>query len=94
MLEAMACGVPVITSNTSSMPEVAGNAAIIINPYKPEEITQAIVDLVSDKKLREKLMAEGLVRAAKFSWKAMAENVLEIYNEIYNEIENEIENGN
>ncbi len=85
MLEAMACGVPVITSNTSSMPEVAGNAAKIIDPHKPEEITKAIIDLVNDEKLREKLISDGLVRAAKFSWKAMAENVLEIYNEIEKE---------
>jgi glycosyltransferase involved in cell wall biosynthesis len=82
MLEAMACGVPVITSNTSSMPEVAGNAAIIIDPYKPEEITEALVKLVNDEDLRAKLIADGLMQAAKFSWKAMAQSVLEIYREI------------
>jgi glycosyltransferase involved in cell wall biosynthesis len=82
MLEAMACGVPVITSNTSSMPEVAGSAACIIDPFKPEEITAALVKLVNDENLRKKLIAEGIVQAAKFSWKAMAESVLEIYKEI------------
>jgi len=82
MLEAMACGVPVITSNTSSMPEVAGNAALIIDPFKPEEITAAIIKLVNDEDLRAKLIAEGLVQAAKFSWKAMAQSVLEIYREV------------
>jgi len=82
MLEAMACGVPVITSNTSSMPEVAGNAAFIIDPFKPEEITAAIIKLVNDEDLRAKLIAEGLVQAAKFSWKAMAQSVLEIYREV------------
>ena len=82
MLEAMACGVPVITSNTSSMPEVAGNAAIIIDPYKPEEITEALVKLVNDEDLRAKLITDGLIQAAKFSWEAMAQSVLEIYREI------------
>jgi glycosyltransferase involved in cell wall biosynthesis len=84
MLEAMACGVPVITSNTSSMPEVAGNGAMIIDPFKPEEITSAICKLVDDENLRSKLIAEGLVQSAKFSWKAMAKSVLEIYKEIGN----------
>jgi glycosyltransferase involved in cell wall biosynthesis len=82
MLEAMACGVPVITSNTSSMPEVAGNAAFIIDPFKPEEITEAIVKLVNNEELRAKLIDKGLEQAAKFSWKAMAQSVLEIYREI------------
>jgi glycosyltransferase involved in cell wall biosynthesis len=82
MLEAMACGVPVITSNTSSMPEVAGVAAYIIDPFKPEEITSAIIKLVNDEDLRTRLITEGLVQAAKFSWKAMAQRVLEIYSEI------------
>lgn len=79
MLEAMACGVPVITSNTSSMPEVAGDAAILIDPFKPEEITEAIIQILDNKELRSGLIEKGLNRAAAFSWKAMAQNVLEIY---------------
>lgn len=82
MLEAMACGVPVITSNTSSMPEVAGDAALIIDPFKPQEITAAMIRIVADKELKTDLVTKGLVQAAKFSWKAMAEHVLEIYHEI------------
>ncbi len=82
MLEAMACGVPVITSNTSSMPEVVGDAALIIDPFKPEEITTAMVRLVNDEELRAKLIPMGLSRAEKFSWKAMAEQVLGIYTEL------------
>jgi glycosyltransferase involved in cell wall biosynthesis len=82
MLEAMACGVPVITSNTSSMPEVAGTAAFIIDPFKPEEITEAIIKILNDKVLRDDLVEKGFVQAAKFSWKAMAQSVLEIYREI------------
>jgi len=79
MLEAMACGVPVITSNTSSMPEVAGNAAWIVDPFKPEEITTGMINILSDNELKNNLIQNGLTQAAKFSWKAMAEHVLEIY---------------
>ncbi len=82
MLEAMACGTPVITSNTSSMPEVAGDAAAIIDPYKPEEITAAMIRILSDKGLRDNMKAKGLIQAAKFSWKAMAENILAIYRQL------------
>lgn len=86
MLEAMGCGAPVITSNTSSMPEVAGNAALIIDPYKPEEITLAMVQLLADEDLRKDLIAKGFAQAAKFSWKAMAEQFLEIYRELEPEL--------
>jgi glycosyltransferase involved in cell wall biosynthesis len=82
MLEAMACGVPVITSNTSSMPEVAGDAAMIVNPFKPEEITAAMVNLYNDSRLGEKLIQAGFSRASEFSWKSMAQEVLNIYKEI------------
>lgn len=88
MLEAMACGTPVITSNTSSMPEIAGDAALIIDPFKPDEITDAIEKLYSDKKLREKMIVKGYKQAAKFTWKAMAENVLKLYNKIYSDNNN------
>lgn len=86
MLEAMACGVPVITSNTSSMPEVAGDAATIVNPYKPEEITNAMLDIYHKAHLRSQLVDAGLKQAARFSWKAMAKDVLHIYNELYEEL--------
>jgi len=86
MLEAMACGVPVITSNTSSMPEVAGNAAMIVNPYKPEEIAVAMISLYHEESLRQKLIQAGLAQAARFSWKAMAQDVLNIYQELTKEI--------
>jgi len=86
MLEAMACGVPVITSNTSSMPEVAGDAALLIDPFKPEEITAAMIRILEDKNLKSGLISKGFVQAAKFSWKAMARNVLEIYREIGDDI--------
>ena len=82
MLEAMACGVPVIPSNTSSMPEIAGDAALIIDPFKPEEITAAMIRLINDKDLRTHLILRGYEQAARFSWRSMAQNVLEIYREI------------
>lgn len=82
MLEAMSCAVPVITSNTSSMPEVAGDAAMIINPYKPEEITTAMITLMNNEGLKQELIKAGKQQAAKFSWKAMAEDVLKIYAEV------------
>lgn len=83
MLEAMRCGTPVITSNTSSMPEVSGNAAYIVDPYKSEEITIAIEKLLSDESLRKDLITKGLEQAKKFSWKHMAEDVLALYKEVY-----------
>lgn len=82
MLEAMACGAPVITSDTSSMPEVAGDAAVIVNPFKPEEITAAMIQILSNKELRETMIRKGYVRAEKFSWRAMAENVLSLYQQM------------
>ncbi len=82
MLEAMACGIPVITSNTSSMPEVAGDAAKIINPSFPKEITAAILELQSNDSLREHYIKLGLEKATQFSWKAMAEENLRLYKDL------------
>ena len=85
VLEGMRCGVPVITSNTSSMPEVAGDAAYIIDPYKPEEITEGIHKLLASEELRKEFITKGLVQAEKFSWKHMAEKVLNLYEEVYSQ---------
>lgn len=82
MLEAMACGVPVITSDTSSMPEVAGGAALIVDPYKPAEITAAMIRLYNEPLLNKELISYGMERAACFSWKAMAQDVLKLYYEV------------
>lgn len=86
ILEGMACGVPVITSNTSSMPEIAGDAATIVDPFKPEEIKAAIGQILEDEKYRNELCEKGMERAKKFSWKIMAEQYLTLYNEVYAEI--------
>ncbi|HNY03086.1 MAG TPA: glycosyltransferase family 1 protein [Bacteroidales bacterium] len=81
ILEGMACGVPVITSNTSSMPEVAGDAALLVNPENPGEIAEAIYSLVNDLPVRGEMIRRGLERATRFSWEKMAENVLALYRE-------------
>lgn len=83
MLEAMACGTPVITSNTSAMPEVAGDGAILVNPQNPSEISDAILQLEKDNDFYEKQSAYGLERVKQFSWKNTAEEYVKIYNEIY-----------
>jgi glycosyltransferase involved in cell wall biosynthesis len=87
ILEGMACGVPVITSNTSSMPEVAGDAALLINPLRVDEIKNAIERLLIDKQLREELINKGIERAKQFSWKSMAEKYHRLYAEVINELE-------
>lgn len=68
VLEAMACGTPVITSNLSSLSEVAGEAALLVNPYKTEEITAAMQAIANDSKLRSHLSTLGINRASEFSW--------------------------
>jgi glycosyltransferase involved in cell wall biosynthesis len=68
VLEAMACGTPVITSNISSVPEVAGDAAILINPYNIEEITAAMKIIINDSETRKQLSEKGLKRANQFTW--------------------------
>ena len=82
VIEAMSCGTPVITSNTSSMPEISGGAGYIIDPFNPLEITKAIEKILADENLRNDLINKGLKRAKKFSWRAMAENVLKLYEEV------------
>jgi len=79
MLEAMSCNVPVITSNTSSMPEVSGDAAHIIDPFKPEEITEAIIKILNDGAYKKSLCAKGLERSKLFSWHNMAKEYRNLY---------------
>lgn len=68
VLEALACGTPVITSNLASLPEVAGDAALLINPYNTEEITAAMQAIATDSELRSHLSTLSLTRASQFSW--------------------------
>ena len=78
-LEAMKCGVPVICSNNSSLPEIAGEAAIMVYPDKPEEICQAMKEILTDQNLRENLIQKGLQKSAKFSWLKTAKETLKIF---------------
>jgi len=82
ILEAMACGTPVITSSVSSMPEVAGDAALLANPYSVEEIAGALSEMALDGGLRENLRKKGFLRNAEFSWKKSAEKTLSVYMEV------------
>jgi glycosyltransferase involved in cell wall biosynthesis len=80
-LEAMASGTPVVTSNVSSLPEVAGDAAVLVDPYRPESIADGIERVLCDESLRRELRAKGLARARQFSWESSVRRVREIYND-------------
>jgi glycosyltransferase involved in cell wall biosynthesis len=80
ILEAMACGCPVVTSDTSAMPETAGGAAVLSNPKEPASIAQAIVNAVGPGK--DRLRDEGLRRAGQFTWAATAASTLDVYREV------------
>lgn len=82
IIEAMACGTPVITSNTSAMPEVADDAAMLVNPFDVEAITQAIRKVLENKKLYNHLKYSGLNRAMAFSWENTAQKTINLYNDI------------
>jgi glycosyltransferase involved in cell wall biosynthesis len=79
VLEAMACGTPVITSNRTALPEVAGEAALLVDPTQPEALAAAMSSLVCDGALRQALRAKGLARARAFTWDAVAQQTLAIY---------------
>lgn len=78
-LEAMACGCPVITSNTSSLPEVVGDAAIMVNPYDVEGLADAMCRVLTNNELRLKMKKQGIERAKMFSWTRCAAETLEVY---------------
>lgn len=77
-LEAMACGTPVMTSNVTSLPEVVGNAAVLIDPYSTESIAQGLEQITSDYQLREHCISQGLMRAKQFSWEITAQKTLQV----------------
>jgi len=82
-LEAMACGVPVITSNSSSLPEVVGDAGVMVDPYDSAALAAAINQVLSDEKLRTTLIKRGLERVKLFSWQKCAEETVAVYEEAY-----------
>jgi glycosyltransferase involved in cell wall biosynthesis len=79
VLEAMACGAPVICSNTSAIPEVADGAALFFNPHDAEQIARAMLDLILHSELRARMCRLGLQRATHFSWKKTAQETLDVY---------------
>jgi glycosyltransferase involved in cell wall biosynthesis len=81
-LEAMASSCPVVTSNTSSLPEVVGDAAITVNPYDTDSLAEAMRRVLTDNKLRDDMIRKGLEQSKKFSWEKTAEQTLEIYNQV------------
>jgi len=85
VLEAMACGVPVVTSNVSALPEVAGDAALIADPHDVESLAEAMRRLIENESLRTTLRNKGLTQAARFSWKRAAQETLKAYSSVVNE---------
>jgi glycosyltransferase involved in cell wall biosynthesis len=79
LTEAMACGTPVVTANVSSMPEVAGDAALLVDPHQPGEIAAAITRLLKEPRLWEQCSRRGRAQAARFSWERTARLTLEAY---------------
>lgn len=78
-LEAMACGIPVLTSDTSSVSEVAGDAAMTVDPYNIDELLKKMEMIIDDKELSNKMVIGGLKQAKNFSWEKCAKQTLEIY---------------
>lgn len=81
-LEAMACGTPVIASNRSSLPEIAGNAALLVDPGEVEELRDAITSLLARSDLQKELAERGLKRSSRFSWEKCAKETLEVYRQV------------
>lgn len=82
ILEAFSSGVPVVTSNTSCLPEVVGDAGLMADPRSPEEVAKQIDKILSDPKLAAELIAKGATRVKKYSWAKMAKETLDIYKEV------------
>ena len=82
VLEAMACGTPVVTSNISALPEVAGDAGLLVDPYDVDAISQALAELLESQERRDELARRGLERARRFTWHQVAEQTVRVYKEI------------
>lgn len=85
LLESMACGTPVIASNTSSIPEIVGASGLLFSPNRPDELAACINQLVNDPGLRARLVQSGIERSKLFSWKKMAMETLQIYGRVNDE---------
>lgn len=83
-LEAMACGTPTISSNASSLPEVVGDAGILVDSLDVNTLAEKMYEVLTNEKLRERLMKNGIVRAKMFTWEKSAEETVKVYEEVYN----------
>jgi glycosyltransferase involved in cell wall biosynthesis len=81
-LEAMACGTPVLASHSASLPEVCGGAALYCDPYNIDEVTNKLIQMLTDKSLREDLRQKGLERARSFTWGKAAQQLITIFEEV------------
>ena len=81
-LEAMGYGCPVVCSNTSSIPEVVGDAAILFDPYSLDSISNAIETVLTNNHLRSSLISRGFEQIQKFSWKKCADETLDVYKKV------------
>jgi glycosyltransferase involved in cell wall biosynthesis len=82
-LEAMACGTPVVTSSVSSLPEVTGDAALLIDPKDEQALAGALMEILNNQRLRAELREKGIAQAGKFTWRDAAEKTLRLYREAY-----------
>lgn len=83
VLEAMACGTPVLTSNVSALPEVVGDTGVLVNPYEVEAIAEALGQLLDDERFRRELGERALARARVFNWRQVAEQTVQVYRQVY-----------
>jgi glycosyltransferase involved in cell wall biosynthesis len=79
----MACGLPVIVSNVASLPEVVGDAGLLIDPHDVDELTVGMWRILNDDELRDEMRDKGLRQAARFSWTRAARETLEIYRQVF-----------
>ena len=91
-LEAMAHGTPVVTSNASSLPEVVGNAAVMVNPENVFDIMRAMQRVLTDQAVREKLKARGYEQVRKFSWESSARRLVDVYGAVSKSAQSDLAN--
>lgn len=84
ILEAQKCGCPVITSNVSSMPEIAGKGAVFVDPYSTDSIKNGIELVLNDLSVRKRIIEEGLENSRRFSWTNLVKKYLSLYHSIQN----------
>lgn len=82
VVEAMACGTPVVTSNVACMPEITGDAALLVDPLSMEAIAEGLAAVLSEPQRRAELSRRGLVRAGHFSWEQTARQTLQAYRQL------------